>query len=65
MTLKAIVTELLARGCTLQEISDGCGFASAGHVHGLLTGRQRSALAERALALDAMLRRVRRRKRRV
>lgn len=57
-----IIGEIRARGYTLAEVAAACGFASAGAVHDLQSGKQKTSDYERGARLIALHKRVSRRK---
>jgi hypothetical protein len=59
---KEAIADLLGRGWTLQRIADACGFASRGHVHDVLNGKQISVSWEIGDKLLRLHKRVMRRK---
>lgn len=46
MNWQQVVSDIRARGFTLEQIKDRCGFASRGHVHDIVTGKQERVLWE-------------------
>jgi hypothetical protein len=62
MDWKNIVADLRKRNLTLEQIKDGAGFASRGHVHDIAAGKQRSVKWEIGDALLKLHKRVMRRK---
>jgi lambda repressor-like predicted transcriptional regulator len=40
MDWKNIIAEIRQSGATLEQIANQCGFASRGHVHDVMTGKQ-------------------------
>jgi len=61
MNWKTLLSELSER-MTLQEIADGCGLASKGHVHDLKTGRQKTVAFEAGQSIVALHKKMMRRK---
>ena len=62
MDWKTLIADMRARGLTLQQIKDAAGFASRGHVHDVLGGKQRRVYWEIGDALIKLHKRVMRRK---
>lgn len=62
MDWKTLIAGLRARGLTLDEIRIACGFASRGHVHDVMTGKQGRVMWEIGDAMLRLHRRVMRRK---
>lgn len=58
MDWKQLIIEILARGFTLAEIATECGFASAGALHDLKSGKQITCNYERGVLLLGMHKRV-------
>jgi hypothetical protein len=61
MDWNKIISEILARGYTLREVAERCGFASPGALHDLKSGKQFTVSYERGVSLITMHRRTRRR----
>ncbi len=60
MNWKTIIAEIRQSGATLEQIAQQCGFASRGHVHDLMTGKQaepRWSIGDQLLALHRKARR--------
>lgn len=61
MNFQQLLSEL-SEHMTLQKIADECGMASRGHVHDLISGRQKTVSYEAGLKLVALHKKAMRRK---
>ncbi len=61
MNFATLITDLRARGLTLQDIADKCGFASRGHVLDVERGEQQRLSWDVGDKLIRLSRRIKRR----